>query len=165
MHSALKWDKRILSLGFIFVAWVRLLQPVFLKGIRRLLTQNIRINSTPHIGSSIHIRCIKFIWFSFFFSAFVCLYFNVPLFHPLWTLKKWSWMKFGNCLTLPVDSIPIPLLCQAVKNMLAAKLLECQTLDTCRIQTLVICCIRVEILFFNRLSVECVWQAKLMWIN
>ena len=164
MHGALKWGKRILSLWFIFVAWVHLLQKVFLKGIRRLLTQNIWIqlyNNTAHrICNSYEMHQMYPIFI--FLSAFVCLYFNVPLFHPLRT-HKWSWMKFGNCLTLPVGSIPIPLFCQAVKNMLEAKLLVCQTLDICRILTLVICYIRVEILFFNRLSVECVWQAKLVW--
>ena len=74
-------------------------------------------------------------------------------------------MKFGNCLTLLVDSIPIPLLCQAVKTMLEAKLLVYQTLDTCRILTLVICYIRVELMFFKTLSVESVWPAKLVWTN
>ena len=166
MHGALKWGKRILSLWFIFVAWVHLLQKVFLKGIRRLLTQNIWIqfyNNTAHrIFNSYEMHQMYLIFI--FLSAFVCLYFNVPLFHPLRT-HKWSWIKFGNCLTLPVDSIPIPLLCQAVKNKLEAKLLVCQTLDTSRILTLIIDYIRVEILLFNRLSVKCVWQAKLERIN
>ena len=108
MHGALKWGKRILSLWFMFVAWVHLLQKVFLKGIRRLLTQNIWIqfyNNTAHrIFNSYEMHQMYLIFI--FLSAFVCLYFNVPLFHPLRT-HKWSWIKFGNCLTLPVDSIPI----------------------------------------------------------
>ena len=117
------------------------------------------------------IRCIKCIWFSFFsprLSVYILMFLYSTHCEPIneaeWT-HKWSWMKFRNNLTLPVGSIPIPLFCQAVKNMLEAKLLVCQTLDICRILTLVICYIRVEILFFNRLSVECVWQAKLVWIN
>ena len=43
MHSELKRGKRILNLRYIFLAWLRSLQPVFLKGTSKLLTQNHQI--------------------------------------------------------------------------------------------------------------------------
>ena len=109
-----------------------------------------------------HQVCLIFI---FFFSVFFCLYSNVPLFNPLWTLISKAQWNLETVLFLLVYNTPISLLYQAVKSMLEAKLLVCQILNTCRILTLVICYIRVEILFFNTLSTESVWQAKIVTIN
>ena len=113
-----------------------------------IFKRNQKIIDTKYSNVTLHrTQDLQFILDASNLSGFH--FFSPRLSIPLTTnLKKWSWMKFGNCLTLAVDSIPIPLLCQAVKNMLAATLLVCQTLNFCRILTLVICYIRVEILFF-----------------